>query len=62
MQAVIAIPDLAGLVSEQQAAQMLMRPVAGVPLLLRTVLTAVRAGANNVLLLCPIALSDTILQ
>jgi phosphatidylglycerophosphate synthase len=58
MQAVIAIPELAGLVSEQQATQMLMQPVAGVPLLMRTVLTALRAGASKVLLICPVALSD----
>jgi hypothetical protein len=38
MTAVIAIPELACLVSEQQAKRMLMRPVAGVPLLMRTVL------------------------
>ena len=62
MQAVIAIPELAGLVGEQQATQVLMRPVAGVPLLMRTAMTAVRAGARQVLLICPAALSDGLLQ
>jgi phosphatidylglycerophosphate synthase len=58
MKAVISIPELGGLLSEPQATQMLMRPVAGVPLLLRTVLTAVRAGASEVLLVVPAAMSD----
>jgi len=62
MQAVISIPELAGMVGEQQATQMLMRPVAGVPLLMRTALTAVRAGASQVLFVCPVALSDRLLQ
>jgi len=57
MKAVIAIPELAGLVSEQQATKMLMRPVAGVPLLMRSVLTAARAGASDVLLVVPPAIS-----
>ena len=62
MTAVIAIPELAGLVSEPQATEMLLRPVAGVPLLRRTALTVVRAGASQVLLICPVALSDRLLQ
>lgn len=62
MTAVIAIPELAGLVSEQHATQMLMRPVAGVPLLMRTVLTAVRAGISQVLLICPVSLNQKLLQ
>ena len=62
MQVVIAIPELAGIVGEQQATEMLMRPVAGVPLLMRTALTAVRAGASEVLLICPVALSDPLLE
>jgi phosphatidylglycerophosphate synthase len=62
MQAVIAIPEFAGVVSEQHAQQMLMRPVAGVPLLTRTALTAMRAGASQILLICPTALSDRVLQ
>jgi phosphatidylglycerophosphate synthase len=62
MQAVIAIPELAGIVGEQQATQMLRRPVAGVPLLKRTALTAVRSGASEVLLICPVALGERLLQ
>ena len=62
MQAVIAIPEIAGGLSETQATNLLMRPVAGVSLLLRTALTAARAGANRVLLICPISLSDRLLQ
>jgi len=62
MRAVISIPELGGLVSEQQAIEILMRPVAGVPLLMRTVLTAARAGASDVLLVVPAAISDRVLQ
>lgn len=62
MQAVIAIPELAIHMNEKQATGMLMRPVAGVPLLLRTVLTAERAGARQVLLICPAVLSDRLVQ
>jgi phosphatidylglycerophosphate synthase len=62
MQAVISIPELAGLVSEQQAMEMLMRPVAGVPLLMRTVLTAARDGASDVLMVVPAAMSARLLQ
>jgi phosphatidylglycerophosphate synthase len=62
MQAVIAIPELAGRVSEHHATEMLMRPVAGVPLLMRTALTALRAGASQILLICPVAMSDRLLE
>jgi phosphatidylglycerophosphate synthase len=62
MQTVISIPELSGLVSEQQATELLMRPVAGVPLLIRTVLTAARAGASDVLIVVPAAMSARLLQ
>jgi len=62
MKAVISIPELGGLASEQQAMEMLMRPVAGVPLLMRTVLTATRAGVSDVLLVVPGAISGRFLQ
>ena len=62
MQVVISIPEIGGLLSEQQAIQVLMRPVAGVPLLTRTVLTAVRAGATDFLMIVPAAVSDRLLQ
>jgi phosphatidylglycerophosphate synthase len=62
MRAVISIPEFGGLVSEQQAMEMLMRPVAGVPVLMRTALTAARAGASDVLLVVPAAVSARFLQ
>src|SRR5262249_1547202 len=49
-------------VSEQQAAEVLMRPVAGVPLLLRTALTAARAGASDVVLIAPPSMSNRFVQ
>ena len=57
MKAVIFIPELGGIVSEQRATEMLMQSVAGVPLLVRTVLTAARAGATDVLLIVPATIS-----
>ena len=62
MQAVIAIPELASHMNEKQATGMLMRPVAGVPLVMRTVLTAERAGARQVLLICPAVLSERLVR
>jgi phosphatidylglycerophosphate synthase len=62
MQAIISIPELGAVVSEQQAMKTLMQPVAGVPLLLRTVLTAARAGATDLLLIIPAAISQDSLQ
>jgi len=62
LQAVIAIPETVALVSNEKAAELLLRPIAGVPLVIRTVLTAARAGANDILLICPAALSEQILQ
>jgi phosphatidylglycerophosphate synthase len=62
MKAVISIPELGGLINEQQAADMLMRPISGIPLLMRTVLTATRAGASDVLLVVPAAMSDRFQQ
>jgi len=62
MRAVISIPELGGLINEWQATDLLMRPIAGIPLLVRTVMTAVRAGATDVLLVVPAAMSDPFLQ
>jgi phosphatidylglycerophosphate synthase len=62
MQAVIAIPENFAFVSNEKAAELLLRPIAGVPLVIRTVLTAARAGANDMLLICPAALSEQIMQ
>ena len=62
MQAVIAIPESFALVNKEKAAELLLRPIAGVPLVTRTTLTAARAGANDILLICPAALSEQIMQ
>jgi len=62
VQAVIAIPEMFALVRKERAAELLLRPIAGVPLIIRTVLTAARAGANDILLTCPAALSEQIMQ
>jgi phosphatidylglycerophosphate synthase len=55
MQAVIAIPSFNTSSGKQNAAKLLMRHVAGVPLLNRVILTAGRAGATDILLICPAA-------
>jgi phosphatidylglycerophosphate synthase len=62
MQAVIAIPAVTSAIDKQEAAELLMRPVAGVPLLKRIVLTASRAGATEILLICPVAMNRAVLQ
>jgi phosphatidylglycerophosphate synthase len=56
MQAVIAIPAFTALISKQKTTELLMSPVAGVPLLKRIILTASRAGASEILLICPAVL------
>ena len=53
MQAVIAIPALTAVAGKQTTTELLTRDVAGVPLLKRVILTASRAGATDILLLCP---------
>src|SRR5246127_1258707 len=62
MQAVIAIPEMFALMRKGKAAKLLLRQIAGVPLVIRTVLTAARAEANDILLICPAALSEQIMQ
>ena len=62
MQAVIAIPEVFALMSKEKAAELLLRLIAGVPLVVRTVLTAARAGVNDILLIRPAALSEQIMQ
>lgn len=52
MQLVIAIPGTAPSLT-QSAAESLLRPVCGLPLLTRVLATAVRAGADNALLIWP---------
>ena len=58
MQAVVAIPEITSLVCHKKASELIMRQVAGVPLLMRTLITAARAGAGDILLICPAALSN----
>src|SRR5262249_104060 len=53
MQFVVAVPEFAALVSYRSAAEMLMRPVCGIPLLVRTLVTAARAGADEILFVWP---------
>jgi phosphatidylglycerophosphate synthase len=62
MQAVIVIPEIIADAGEQTAREMLMQKICGVPLLLRTVLTAARSGANEILLILPVDLSDELIQ
>lgn len=60
MQAVIAIPETA--VSSQEIRELVLEPVCGVPLLARTILTAARAGAGEVLLVCAEGLADELVE
>jgi phosphatidylglycerophosphate synthase len=62
MQAVVAIPEIASLVCSKKASELIMPPVAGVPLLMRTLITATRAGADDILLIGSAALSDELLR
>ena len=62
MQAVVAIPEITSLVCNQKASELIMRPVAGVPLLMRALITAARAGADDIQLICPATLSDELVR
>ena len=62
MQAVIAIPASTAVIGEQKSTELVMYPVAGVPLLRRIVLTASRAAVREILLICPAALSHAVPQ
>src|SRR5262249_30300380 len=53
MQFVVAVPEFAASVSYRSAVEMLMCPVCGVPLLIRTLVTAARAGADEILFVWP---------
>ena len=52
MQAIITVPASHSTIGNHKADEFLMSTVAGVPLLRRTVLTAVRAGVADILLIC----------
>lgn len=58
MQAVIAIPASTDGIDHQEISELLMYRVSGVPLLRRIILTANRASASEILLICPTALSQ----
>lgn len=60
MQAIVAIPQIASLVCNKKASELMMTPVAGVPLLVRTLMTATRAAADDILLISPAGLSDEV--
>jgi phosphatidylglycerophosphate synthase len=62
MQAVTAIPTFTTLIDKQKTTELLMRLVAGVPLLKRILLTATRAGATDILLVCLEAPDHALLQ
>jgi len=61
MRAVIAIPELVASATGQSGwRELVMRRVAGIPLLKRTILTASRAGSTDTLLICVDAASYTL--
>lgn len=62
MQAVIAIPESIASMNEQSATALLMQPIAGVPLLVRTLLTAFRAGVDEILLIGSPRLGDKLIH
>jgi phosphatidylglycerophosphate synthase len=62
MQAVIAVPEIVAQAGEQRAKELLMQKICGIPLLIRTAITAVRAGANEILLFFPETLTDELIQ
>jgi len=62
MQAVIAIPESVAQTGEQTARKLLMQKICGVPLLIRTQVTAARAGANHIFLVFPENFSTEFIQ
>ena len=62
MQAVVAIPALETLQKLGYGAEFLVREVAGVPLLVRVLATAVRAGVDSILVIWPDDLNPAILE
>lgn len=62
MRAVLAIPDLQTLRNYGDAAEVLMQQVAGVPLLVRVIATAARAGVDSVLVIWPADVDSAILE
>lgn len=62
MQAVITIPESVAQADEQKTGKLLLQKICGVSLLIRTQVTAARAGAGDVLLICPEKLSNELVQ
>lgn len=62
MQAVIAIPRFVAQAGERRARERLMQKICGVSLLVRTAVTAARAGINEIILICPKKFSDKFIQ
>src|SRR5580658_8322019 len=67
MQSIVAIPEITSLagnkkVCNTKASELIMTPVSGVPLLLRTLITTARAGEDDILLICPAALSNWLVR
>jgi phosphatidylglycerophosphate synthase len=62
MQAVIAIPETSARMSAQEIRERMVRPICGIPLLTRTILTAARSGAGRILLICPGDLPEELAQ
>src|SRR5262249_38100124 len=62
MQAVIAIPESVAQTGEQTARKLLMQKICGVPLLIRTQVTAARAGVNHIFLVFPEKFSTEFMQ
>ncbi len=62
MQAILSIPGLEALRKRGEAADVLTSSVAGVPLLVRVIATAARAGVNSVLLVLPAEVDRAVLD
>jgi CTP:molybdopterin cytidylyltransferase MocA len=62
MQAVLAIPGFETFQNSAAAPEVLMQKVAGVPLLLRVIATAARAGVDSVVVIWPEAVNAAILE
>jgi len=62
VRAVLAIPGLETLRNYSDAAEVPLREVAGVPLLIRVIATAARAGVDSVLVIWPEGLSSAIFE
>jgi len=62
MQAVMVVPEIVSQAGEQKAKELLMQKICGVPLLIRTSITAARSGANDILLISPETLTEEFIQ